>query len=200
MQENPYKNLYKRLVTPFADEDTNPQSKKTRMRFLELFMGVVESNPMMDFSALNFFSLQELNVCKVLIDSTYKTEFLPYFTKKRFLKDKKPIDYFIRKITQRGEHVRLPRNSFGNQFRRIKTAVLLKLEAIKRMRTRRDGFDRYYIYRAYLKCTGLGKYFKWTQMIGRKFSNRAEKDFSQLYCLTLVQGDDPEARIKFSTD
>lgn len=188
---NPYKHLYKRLTTPFKDEETNCQSKFVRLRFLQVFMDVVESNPMMDFSALNIFTLQELNVCKILMRKTYKTEFLPYFTKGQFLRSKEPLKYFAYKIGDRGDKVRIVNKSFRNQFDKIRKGVLLKLECIQDMKRRYANYDPQFFTRIYLKNTGLGKYMKWCQKVGDKFSNRCEKDFSEFYCLSIVQGDRP---------
>jgi hypothetical protein len=195
MEQNPYKLLWKRLMTPFASEETNHEQKFMRERFLAIFIKVVESNPMMDFSALNLFSLQELNICKILMKGTFEREFLPFFTKDLFLKDRKKISWFKRKIIERGKHARITNKMLAHQFNRIKLAVLLKLDVISTMRRKKNGYDPRSIYRSYLRITGLNRYFKAMQKIGDKFSNRVEKDFSELYCLTLVQGDDIDAKI-----
>jgi len=175
---NPYKNLYIKLTEP----SDNPQTTFLRRRSLEIFMAVVESCPEMDFCALNFFTMGELNVARILTRKTWP-EFLKHFTRKEIRQTHK-LDFHIRKINERGAHFNPKAKMLKRQWKTQWKKLLAKLHELRAF-TPEQG-DR--LLRMVLRNSGLGKYWHWTIKVGKKFTNRRENDESDYYCMKLLTG------------
>jgi len=200
----PLLSLLKKLQTPLPDEEQNLFTKTMRLRFLEIFINVNNACTdsgcdMTELSALNFFTLHELNIIKIIFRKlTSFNLFLGYFTKKNFLDDeciehgkrKHPtLDYFITKINLRYTKVRVKSKFIKNTMNKTVSFILMKLERMSKLR-KKFTKDIFYNERKIIHELNLAGYLTWCIRIGQKFTNRRESDESNFFCLTQLQEED----------
>lgn len=166
----------------------NPDSyvKKTKLELLIQISNVNSGD--MEVTALNFFTINELLVIKVLMQKTFESEFLPYFTRDNVFRNRNHLKFFMRKIFLRSKHFKPKSNFMKVSFKKLKKGIILKL--FKLLHAKPDLDDPKYTrlkLKDFIRKSNLSKYFKGMQMIGLKFTNRRELDQSNEYCLKLVQ-------------
>lgn len=185
-ENNQYHQLYKKLSIPWKDEENNTQLSLTRKRFLEIFLEVFNINTELDYSALHFFTLMELNIVKIIFKKKkFNENFLPYFTREKFLVDKSKLQFFIDYISYRRGRILIRSNFLKNQYQKIISAIIKKMKYY--IKCRRNSTDPNKIVRRLIREQNLSKYFNWTIKIGKKFSNRYEFDYSNLYVMQSIQ-------------
>lgn len=175
--------LKKRLETPWADEETNPFVKLTRIKLLQVFREVASVDSI-ELFPLHFFTLMELNCARIAMKKMRFIIFLECFTRDNYLSksSRKTLHYIRRYLQNRAFKVQLRSKFMKHQYKKLMNGLILKLDAIL-LCHRPKIVDSIEMQRIWIKKNKLSRYFKWCIDTGVKFTNRVESDYSDYYNL-----------------